>query len=333
MLQHAGEDSKVFRQVCELGKMLGDLSVAGVPGSVLERSDTAILFSAESEWATRCETLPSQKLNHWHDVRDWYRAFLDAGMRADVVPLKYDWSEYSTVVLPSMLILSASDTQRLADFVASGGQVVIGYATGLLDEHFHVWLGGYPGAGDGLLRKMLGVRGEEFNILGREAEGEPYEIELGEGMEGAVTRLWQNDVNVEDPSVEVLATYSGKSADDWGLEGVAAVTRNTYGSGTAYFVGCDLSVADLTMFIRANLAASDDVAGIRSDDVLHTVRKSADAVFDFYMPRGKKEVVLRGIEGEPICQFRAESEKSEGPGESGSYIIRRNGMLITKRQS
>lgn len=32
------------------------------------------------------------KLNHWHDVRDWYRAFLNAGTRADIVPLKYDWS-------------------------------------------------------------------------------------------------------------------------------------------------------------------------------------------------------------------------------------------------
>lgn len=148
-----------------------------------------------------------------------------------MVPLKYDWSMYSTVVLPSVLLLSASDTQRLADFVASGGRVVIGYATGLLDEHFHTWLGGYPGAGNGLLRKMLGVRGEEFNILGREAEGEPFEIELGGGMEGAVTRLWQNDVNVEGPDTEVLATYSGKAADEWELDGSAAITRNPYGSG------------------------------------------------------------------------------------------------------
>ena len=58
------------------------------------------------------------KLNHWRDVRDWYRAFLNAGSRADIVPLKYDWSDYKTVVLPTVLILSAADTQRLADFAA-----------------------------------------------------------------------------------------------------------------------------------------------------------------------------------------------------------------------
>ena len=80
------------------------------------------------------------KLNHWHDVRDWYRAFLNAGSRADIVPLAYDWSSYKTVVLPTVLILSAADTQRLADFAAAGGRVVVGYATGLIDEHFHTWL-------------------------------------------------------------------------------------------------------------------------------------------------------------------------------------------------
>lgn len=116
-------------------------------------------------------------------MRDWYRAFLNAGTRADIVPLKYDWSAYKTVVLPTVIMLSAEDTQRLADFAAAGGRVVIGYATGLIDENFHTWLGGYPGAGDGLLREMLGIRGEEFNILGAEAEGEPsrnsFELRCG----------------------------------------------------------------------------------------------------------------------------------------------------------
>ena len=103
MVPHAGEDTKLFRQVCELGASLHTLADAGVQGTELAHSDTAILFSAESEWATRSQTLPSMKLNHWHDVRDWYRAFLDAGSRADIVPLAYDWTDYKTIVLPTVL--------------------------------------------------------------------------------------------------------------------------------------------------------------------------------------------------------------------------------------
>ena len=317
LVPHAGEDTKLFRQVCELGAALKTLGDAGVQGTELEQSDAAILFSAESEWATRSETLPSMKLNHWHDVRDWYRAFLNAGTRADIVPLKYDWSAYKTVVLPTVIMLSAEDTQRLADFAAAGGRVVIGYATGLIDENFHTWLGGYPGAGDGLLREMLGIRGEE-------AEGEPSEIRLSSG---AVTRLWQNDVNVDGERAQVLATYEGEEADEWELGGTAAITRNPYGSGETYFVGCDLNVADLTEFVRENIVEdSANVANPTDSDVLHTVRKSADATFDFYLPRGKKEIALQGIEGEPIYLFQAEAEE-----QTGSYTVHRNGVLVVKR--
>lgn len=337
MVPHAGEDTKLFRQVCELGETLRTLADAGVQGSELERSDMAILFSAESEWATRSETLPSMKLNHWHDVRDWYRAFLNAGSRADIVPLKYDWSDYKTVVLPTVLILSAADTQRLADFAAAGGRVVVGYATGLIDENFHTWLGGYPGAGDGLLRDMMGIRGEEFNILGSGVEGEPEAIRLGAGGEvaledaaalnGATTRLWQNDVTVTGDRTQVLAMYAGEEADEWELDGMAAVTRNPYGAGEAYFVGCDLDVADLTKLIRTYLAApAQSQQSQANTDVLHTVRKSADAAFDFYLPRGKKEVELQGVEGEPVVLFQ--TERGE---ENGSYTVRRNGVLVVRR--
>ena len=337
MVPHAGEDTKLFRQVCELGETLQTLADAGVQGSELERSDTAILFSAESEWATRSQTLPSMKLNHWHDVRDWYRAFLNAGSRADIMPLKYDWSDYKTVVLPTVLMLSAVDTRRLADFAAAGGRVVVGYATGLIDENFHTWLGGYPGAGNGLLRDMLGIRGEEFNILGSGVEGEPEAIRLGAGGEvapedaaalnGATTRLWQNDVTVTGDRTQVLAMYAGEEADEWELDGMAAVTRNPYGAGEAYFVGCDLDVADLTKLIRTYLAApAQSQQSQANTDVLHTVRKSADAAFDFYLPRGKKEVELQGVEGEPVVLFQ--TERGE---ENGSDTVRRNGVLVVRR--
>ena len=328
MVPHAGEHTKLYRSVCELGAALKTLGDAGVQGSELVRSDTAILFSAESEWATRSETLPSKKLNHWHDVRDWYRAYLDAGTRADIVPLKYDWSGYATVVLPTVLMLSAADTARLERFVRDGGTVVVGYASGLIDENFHTWLGGYPGAGDGMLRTMLGIRGEEFNILGAQAEGEPSEIRLSNGM---VTRLWQNDIAVDGADTEVLASYAGTQADEWDLDGTAAITRNPYGKGMAYFVGCDLNVADLAVFVGDHLTAgraceAGDGADYDPTITLHTERASAEAIFDFYLPRGKNETVVSGISGEPVYRFQC--DEGEAP---GVYTIRRNGVLVVKR--
>ena len=311
MVPHAGSDTKLFRGVCELGAALKTLSDAGVQGTELKRADTAILFSVESEWATRSETLPSMKLNHWHDVRDWYRGYLDAGARADVVPLAYDWSGYQTIVLP-----------------------IVGYATGLIDEHFHIGLGGYPGAGNGLLRDMLGIRSEEFNILGEEAEDEPAEIGLSNGL---TTRLWQNDVTSVAPDTRVLATYVGTAAADWELDGVPAITSRPYGNGTAIYVGCDLGRHDIARLLKEfgscwrELSAQPTEGGqtptypTTDPRILHTIRRSADGStrFDFYLNRSNQPVAVNGIEGEPIIAYRCEADTT-------GYTLNRNAILIAK---
>ena len=145
------------------------------------------------------------------------------------------------------------------------------------------------------------------------------------------------DVTVAGPHVQVLASYAGEEADEWELDGMAAITRNTYGEGEAYFLGCDLGVSDLTRFVGGWLAAQPQdgrqpEANLRSpasgvtSDVLHTVRQSDDAIFDFYLTRGRSDVELRDIAGEPIVLFRAE-RGSDG----GAYTVHRNGVFVTKR--
>ena len=62
-------------------------------------------------------------------------------------------------------------------------------------------------------------------------------------------------MTVAGPHVQVLASYAGEEADEWELDGMAAITRNTYGEGEAYFLGCDLGVSDLTRFVGGWLFA------------------------------------------------------------------------------
>ncbi|RSX49489.1 beta-galactosidase [Bifidobacterium callimiconis] len=317
MLPHAGEDSAVYREVCELGGMLRTLSDAGVQGSEVRRSRTAILFDADCEWMTRCETLPSMKLNHWHDVRDWYYAFLDAGVRADVVPLRADWSEYDTIVMPTMINLSEFACDRVRGYVRDGGRVVIGYATGLMDETFHTALGGYPG----MLRDVAGVRAEEFNILGP-VDGDPDTVGLSSG---AIARLWANVVTSVADSAAVLATYEGADAEEWELDGVPALVRNAYGDGEAYYVGCDLDRKALGDFVRGYLAGAGAAEVAAADAaILHTVRETANVCFDFYLPRGKEDVTLESVPGDVIIAHRCE------PNGNGGYTLHRNATLITR---
>ncbi|MBM6699665.1 beta-galactosidase [Bifidobacterium pullorum subsp. saeculare] len=330
MVPHAGADSRVFREVCELGQLLTALSDAGIQGTELERADTAILFSAESEWATWSETLPTTKLAHFHDVRDWYRAFLDAGRRADVVPLRDDWSGYRTVVLPTVLVLDDADVRRLVRFAESGGTVVVGYATGLVDGCFRVGLGGYPGVGEGQLRDLLGVRSEECNIVSGEepADGgtlddpgtdDPGVVRLSDG---STSRLWQQVVTSLAPDAQVLARYEGPEAASWELDGTPAVIVHPYGDGRGVYVGCDLDVDDLARLIRRLPAA--DAGGDAS--LIHTRRVAPDGTvaFDFYLNRTAGPVALPAVGGERIVTHRCDVAPD------GTATLRRNGLVVVR---
>ncbi|WEV69706.1 beta-galactosidase [Bifidobacterium sp. ESL0775] len=362
MVPHAGERTKVFSEVCELGKALEVLSSAGVQGSELEDRDVAILFDAESEWATKCRTLPTSKLDHWGAVGDWYSAFLDIGRRADVVPLRADWSGYRVIVLPGVLALSDRQTQRIKRFVAGGGTIIVDYATGLVDERFHVGLGGYPGAGGGVLREVLGVTGEEFNILGP-IDGEPDEVRLSNG---AVSKLWQTVIGSRDETVEVLQTYAGDEAKEWELDGAPAFTCNAYGEGKAFYLGCDLDGESIAALLRRyrdqwepgassdmydnqdNGASAQGAAGL-----VHVRRRGESGIFDFYMTRGRQQARIPRVDGDVVLLYRGRVmhgrddttsfadggsiEIFDNNGDAGkrtfgaSCVLDKNGILVTHR--
>src|SRR5699024_12784275 len=69
MVRHAGPDSRVFREVCELGATLQDLApVRGSRGG----ADIAILYDWESQWAQDLPWRPSVDLGHRQPTPSWY---------------------------------------------------------------------------------------------------------------------------------------------------------------------------------------------------------------------------------------------------------------------
>src|SRR5262249_10902682 len=155
----AGEDSAVFRAVTDLGLRLRDL--APLAGTQRTPARAAILFDWDSWWACEQDSHPTSRLNYRQEALDWYTALLDLGIRADLVPAGADWQHYELLIAPVLYVVPAELAARLAGYVAAGGHLVTTYFSGIVDEHEHVWLGGYPGA----LRDLLGIRIEEFAPL------------------------------------------------------------------------------------------------------------------------------------------------------------------------
>ena len=316
MVPHAGEDSAVFRDVCELGADLNKLSDEGILGSRLAKSRVAVVFDYESEWATEHTATPTQHVHHVDEPLAWFRALADQGVTADVVPVRGAWDGYEMVVLPSVYLLSEETTRRVRDYGVGGGRLVVTYYTGISDEKDHVWLGGYPGT----IRDVVGVRVEEFMPMGNDFTGVPDRLELSNG---AVAHDIVDVIGSVDESATVLATFKD---NPWtGMDGVPAIVANTFGEGRSVYVGARLGREGLALSLPEILESLGMAeAGGNDGRVLHVEREGADGSRFVFSLNRTHETVRVPVEGKVVVSSFVDVD-----GETAS--IKPNGVIVTKK--
>ena len=316
MVPHAGEDSAVFRDVCELGADLNKLSDEGILGSKLAKSRVAVVFDYESEWATEHTATPTQHVHHVDEPLAWFRALADQGVTADVVPVRGAWDGYEMVVLPSVYLLSEETTRRVRDYVVGGGRLVVTYYTGISDEKDHVWLGGYPGT----IRDVVGVRVEEFMPMGNDFTGVPDHLDLSNG---AVAHDIADVIGSVDGTATVLATFKD---NPWtGMDGVPAIVANTFGEGRSVYVGARLGREGLALSLPEILESLGMAeAGGNDGRVLHVEREGADGSRFVFSLNRTHETVRVPVEGEVVVSSFVDVD-----GETAS--IKPNGVIVTKK--
>lgn len=316
MVPHAGEDSAVFRDVCELGADLNKLSDEGILGSRLAKSRVAVVFDYESEWATEHTATPTQHVHHVDEPLAWFRALADQGVTADVVPVRGAWDDYEMVVLPSVYLLSEETTRRVRDYVVGGGRLVVTYYTGISDEKDHVWLGGYPGS----IRDVVGVRVEEFMPMGDDFTGVPDRLGLSNG---AVAHDIADVIGSVDGTATVLETFKD---DPWtGMDGAPAIVAHTFGEGRSVYVGARLGRDGIALSLPEILDSLGMAeAGGNDGRVLHVEREGADGSRFVFSFNRTLETVRVPVEGEVVVSSFADVD-----GETAS--IKPNGVIVTKK--
>jgi beta-galactosidase len=257
MLPHAGTDSRVFREVVELGAALGRLGE--MQGSRVV-ADVAVLWDFESFWAQDLEWRPSIDVTHAERVRAYYERLWRDRLTVDFALPGHDLSGYRLVVVPAQYLLTAADAANLTRYVAGGGTLVVSYFSGIVDENDAVHAGGYLAP----LRDALGVRVEEFLPL---REGDTAALSWGEGTVGS--DIWHEDLTLD--GAEVVASYLGGP----GIGG-PAVTRHAHGDGVGWYVSTRLDEAGMTALMAAvyrdaGLAPSELPAGLET-----VTRRSGD---------------------------------------------------------
>ncbi|WP_310527542.1 beta-galactosidase [Nocardioides sp.] len=281
LLPHAGTDSRQWREVVRLSQILD--AVEEVAGSVA-RNQTAILFDWDAWWGCELDSHPSVDVRYRDRAEDLHRSLSAAGVGVDVVHPDTDLTAYRLILVPTLYLVTDAAAAAVAARAAAGASVVVTYFSGIVDEHDHIRLGGYPGA----FRDLLGVRSTEFLPLG---EHQHVQVE-GLGDELSSADVWSEDVTLA--GAEAVATMV-----DGPAAGLPAVTRRPVGSGAAWYVATRLSPDGTDQLVRRVVAE----AGIErlpgaGPDVEVTRRVSGDRSWLFVINHGTEvaRVPVRGTE-------------------------------------
>jgi beta-galactosidase len=285
MIPHAGPDTRVFREVKQLGGELKKLrSLLGAS----TRAKVAIIYSWENRWALEMESKP-RAFDYNSLVVSLYKPLWAANIAVDVVEPHSDLSAYDVVLAPALYQLRAADAERLKSFVDRGGTLVVSFFSGIVDEREHIWLGGYPAP----LRDVLGVTVEEWQPL---APGEQQSIESGSPA-GSYSCSYFSE-KVHPKGAQVLARYSQ------GIFNAApAVTLNKYGRGEAIYVSTLPDGSYLAALYQRVLQAKRIGAPIAAPaGVEATVRTTGQAEYLFILNQtsAAAEVDLRDWSGTDV---------------------------------
>ncbi len=214
LIPHAGTDTRLWREVVELGTLLD--SLAEIAGSRVE-SSVALVWDWQAWWGCELDSHPSIDVSYPDRARALHRALWDRGIAVDVVAPGASLEGYALVVVPTLYLVDDDAVAVLDSYVRDGGHLLVTYFSGIVDVNDHIRPGGYPGA----FRDLLGVLVEEFTPL---LEGETVRLD-----DGSVADVWTEDLRLA--GAEAVTRYV-----DGPVPGRPAVTRHAVGRGVAWYV-------------------------------------------------------------------------------------------------
>jgi len=232
MVPHAGEDTRVYSEITELGALLNEHP--DLANHETARADVAMVYDYEQMWAMLQDNLPTEDVSYPETVAAWYRALYKESISVDFVPADVDLSTlkgYKLVLMPMVHMLSDTQEQVFTDYATSGGNLVVGYFSNISDRTLRVKLGGYGGA---LVKDVIGVYVEEFYPF-REAT-----VELSNGYQA---KLWGELSRLN--GAELVAEFKTGQA-----QGSVAIAKRKLGSSTAWYQATELTDDSQRSFFR-----------------------------------------------------------------------------------
>jgi beta-galactosidase len=296
MVPHGGRDTRVWREVVDLGSALKRL--APVRGSRVE-SRVAIVFDYEAWWASEIDSKPSVDVKYLDLLRAFHRQLFLRGVSVDMVHPSASLEGYDLVLVCTLYTVTDEAAANIAAAASAGATVLVSYFSGIADEKDHVRLGGYPGA----FRDLLGVRVEEFHPL---LAGTQLKL-----SDGTISSVWSEHVHLA--GAEALQTFT-----EYPLEGVPSLTKRSVGAGAAWYLATFPDREGIESVVDRLLEESGAAPVAAADPGVELTRRRSDDgrsfLFAINHSRSSASVQASGVE-------LLSGERFEGSVPAGGVVV------------
>lgn len=239
ILSHDFQENAVYKELCVIGQEFDRIGSHIV--NLRKKNEVAILVSNEALTALNWFGIEASAAGDngikYNDVVRWiYDALFCMNVECDIVwPESENFEDYKAIIVPALYAASDTLLHRLSRFVEQGGTLVATFKTAFADENVKVRHDIQPH----ILTNCLGVHYDQVTF--------PRQVKLEGEIVGGIT---QNEAKVFmelliPDGAEVLAHY-----DHYNWKDYAAITRNRFGKGSAYYLGCMTEQALLTRVLR-----------------------------------------------------------------------------------
>jgi beta-galactosidase len=215
ILSHDLQPNRVY---AEMTQVAGELKRLG-PQLVNLKKDNqvAILFSADS--ANTLRYMPfSDRVNYQSILQQMWTALYDLNVEPDIVQAGDNrLTRYKLLLVPPLYSASDAVLSQIADYVKSGGHVVMAFKSGFTNQYSTVRDVMAPGP----LREAAGFHYQEFTSL-----AEPVALRPDPFGAGAENKASEWAEFLIPDTAEVLASLNDST---WHFP---AITRNRFGKGT-----------------------------------------------------------------------------------------------------
>ena len=228
ILSHDLQENAIYREVSQIGKSFEALSDKLI--HLKKTNQAAIMVSNEALTALNWFQIPGGKTSYNDVVRWIYDALYEQNIECDII-----WTDetnldaYKVIFVPALYSAPKEVFERLSAFAANGGTLVATFKTGFTDEHVKVNCDRQPAG----LSECMGAWYDRFTA--------PKNV----GLSGETFGLSKDELQVQDfmelvepAGAKVLAFY-----DHYMWKEYAAVTKNSWGKGTCYYIACKTSSA------------------------------------------------------------------------------------------